>query len=231
MQSKNIFKYNTIIIIPAFNEEYTITSLVNTVKKYGTVVVVNDGSTDSTYKKAKSAGAIVVNAKHEGYDKALIKGFMKAKEISIKDKNIEEFVVVTMDADGQHDPNDIKYFVIPILNENIDMVLGYRNSFPRFSEVVMNYFYKKIFKVSDILCGMKSYKLSLINNNDINFLKSSIGTGLALNFLNNKFKWSFHNIKIKNRKDSNSRIGIIKGNIMILRALFISFIKILERKF
>ena len=156
---------------------------------------------------------------------------MKAKEISIKDKNIEEFVVVTMDADGQHDPNDIKYFVIPILNENIDMVLGYRNSFPRFSEVVMNYFYKKIFKVSDILCGMKSYKLSLINNNDINFLKSSIGTGLALNFLNNKFKWSFHNIKIKNRKDSNSRIGIIKGNIMILRALFISFIKILERKF
>ena len=229
-KSIHIYKNNTIIIIPAYNEENTITSLVKSVKKFGIVVVVNDGSKDSTYKNAKSAGAIVINAKHEGYDKALIKGFVKAKELSIKDKNLGEFVAITMDADGQHNPNDIEYFSIPVLNENIDMVLGYRNKFPRFSELVMNYFYKKIFKVSDILCGMKSYKLSLINNDDINNLKFSIGTGIALKFFCNKYKWSFHKIDIENRKDANSRFGTIKGNVMILTALFISFIKILIRK-
>jgi len=232
LKNKNIYKYinNTIIVMPAYNEEITINSLIKSAQKYGTVIVVNDGSTDDTYRKAKETGAIVLDVRHGGYDKALIKGIIKAKEIYLLDKNLEESVLVTMDSDGQHDPNNIKHFVSPIFNENIDMVLGYRNVFPRFSEIIMNNFFKKIFTVSDILCGMKSYKLSLINNKNINNIQSSVGTGLALYFLHNKFNWTYHCIGIENRIDARSRIGTIAGNFIILKALIKTFIKLLLKK-
>lgn len=230
LKNKNLYKNKTIIVMPAYNEEITISSLIKSAQEYGTVIVVNDGSTDNTYEKAKTTGAIVLDVSHGGYDKALMRGLLKAREIYLEDKNLNEYAVVTMDSDGQHDPNDIKYFVSPIFNKNIDMVLGYRNLFPRFSELIMNSFFKNFFTVSDILCGMKSYKLSLINNNNINNIKSSVGTGLALYFLYNKFNWGYHSISIESRTNTRSRIGTITGNFIILKALIITFIKIFLKR-
>ena len=76
-------KYKVAIVIPAFNEEATIFDIVQSVKKYGIVVVVNDASTDKTKKLAEDAGAIVVSHnKNKGYDGALNSGFSKVKELN-----------------------------------------------------------------------------------------------------------------------------------------------------
>ena len=78
-------KYQIAIVIPAFNEEATIFNVVQSVKKYGAVIVVDDASTDETKKIAKNAGAIVVShQKNKGYDGALNSGFAKADELNYK---------------------------------------------------------------------------------------------------------------------------------------------------
>ena len=54
-------EYKVAIVIPAFNEENTIVEVVQSVKQYGDVIVVNDASIDGTEERSKNAGAIVFN--------------------------------------------------------------------------------------------------------------------------------------------------------------------------
>ena len=94
------------IIIPAFNEEDTISKIVKESLKFGDVIVINDGSTDKTKLIANNSGAIVLdNAKVQGYDKTINRGF----DYAFKK---EYLYVVTLDADGQHDPKYIPYLII-----------------------------------------------------------------------------------------------------------------------
>ena len=58
-------KHQVAIVIPAFNEEDTIYNEVQSVKEDGVVIVVNDASVDDTEKKARKAGAIVINHKQQ----------------------------------------------------------------------------------------------------------------------------------------------------------------------
>src|SRR6266542_3194865 len=99
-----------IAIIPAYNEERFIGSVVLKTQKFAReVVVVDDGSTDATAEIAEAAGAVVV--KHErnlGKGMALNTGFSKARELRPE-------VVVTIDADGQHVAEETIEVVKPVL--------------------------------------------------------------------------------------------------------------------
>ncbi|MBO8175035.1 MAG: glycosyltransferase family 2 protein [Thermococcus sp.] len=109
-----------LIVIPAYNEELTIGSVVALAKKYGDVLVVDDGSKDKTSKIAQEVGAIVV--KHEvnrGKGQALKTGFNYALHNDYD-------VVVCIDADGQHNPEEIPLLLKPILNDEADLVIGSR---------------------------------------------------------------------------------------------------------
>ena len=65
----------TAIIIPAFNEEKTITKVINSVKKFGTPIVICDGSNDATYLKANKSGVYVIkHKKNLGYDQSIKTG-------------------------------------------------------------------------------------------------------------------------------------------------------------
>ena len=98
-------KYKIAIVIPAFNEETTIYDVVQSVEKYGLVIVVNDASIDRTKQMAEDAGAIVVSHKeNQGYDGALNSGFLKAEMLNCK-------AVVTFDADGQHSAEFIEKLI------------------------------------------------------------------------------------------------------------------------
>lgn len=109
-----------IVCIPAFNEAKTIAEIIKKSKKYSTgVIVYDDGSTDDTSEIAKSAGATVIrNPENKGYGVAVRSLFQAAKE---QDAD----VMVTLDSDGQHDPDQIAEVIEP-LKQGFDIVVGSR---------------------------------------------------------------------------------------------------------
>lgn len=111
----------TVAIIPAYNESSNIVKVVNEVRKYvTTVVVVDDGSNDDTFEKAKTTGAIVVRSiNNRGKGAALKRGFMECFKFSPS-------IILTIDADGQHDPSDIPKLIEPIKQKQADIVIGSR---------------------------------------------------------------------------------------------------------
>lgn len=111
---------NTFIIIPAFNEEKTITNVVGEVKKFGKVIVVDDGSKDFTKDFAKNAGAEVLShVINRGQGAAIRTGVEYAL-------NKGADIIIHFDADGQHNVNDIEKIITPILLNESDVVLGSR---------------------------------------------------------------------------------------------------------
>jgi glycosyltransferase involved in cell wall biosynthesis len=112
---------NVVVIIPAYNEERFIGSVVLRVKKYvETVIVIDDGSTDQTAEIATEAGAFVVqHAENQGKGTAVNSGLQKALEFSPD-------VVVMIDADGQHIPSELPDVVGPIVQGEADIVVGSR---------------------------------------------------------------------------------------------------------
>lgn len=108
-------------IIPAFNEETTIGRIVGEALKYcSTVLVVDDNSQDHTAHASENAGAVVV--KHMlrlGTGGALSTGFKAALRTDCK-------VFLTIDGDGQHNPDEIPILIDPILKGEADLVIGSR---------------------------------------------------------------------------------------------------------
>ena len=112
---------NITVILPAYNEEVSIGSIVLLSRLYAdNVVVVDDGSTDLTAEVARKAGAeVVAHGANRGKAEALKTGFKTATAIGAD-------IIVTMDSDGQHNPADIPKLVAPILEGNAEMVNGSR---------------------------------------------------------------------------------------------------------
>ena len=110
-----------VVVIPAYNEERFIGSVVIQTKSYAdTVIVVDDGSSDNTAVVATSAGALVVQHEtNQGKGVALNTGFAYARSLGAD-------VVVTIDADGQHDSAEIHAVVDPVLCGDADIVIGSR---------------------------------------------------------------------------------------------------------
>jgi glycosyltransferase involved in cell wall biosynthesis len=110
-----------IIAIPAFNEEESIAEVIKKAKAFSPdVLVCDDGSSDKTSEVAEKNGAHVIrNVRNRGYGRALTTLFQNA--ILMKAD-----VVVTLDSDGQHDPDHIPRLLQPILENKADLVIGSR---------------------------------------------------------------------------------------------------------
>jgi len=110
-----------VALIPAYNEERYIGSVVlKTRKQVDAVIVVDDGSTDLTAEIAEAAGAVVV--RHEvkqGKGKALNTGFRRSREL-------DPAAVIMLDGDGQHLPAEIPQILAPVLRGEADLVVGSR---------------------------------------------------------------------------------------------------------
>lgn len=106
-------------IVPAYNEELTIGSVVISTSEFvDRVIVVDDGSTDHTSEIAEKAGAEVIkHSENIGKGAALKTGF---NAISRTD------IVVTVDGDGQHNPREIPLLIKPIEDGEADLVNGSR---------------------------------------------------------------------------------------------------------
>ena len=115
-------KYLNIIIgIPAYNEEKNIAKILSKIKKISdTIIVCDDGSTDSTSEIARNNDAIVIrHEKNLGYGSAIRSIFLKAKEMNGD-------ILVTFDADCQHQVEDILKVTNPVQDGNADVVIGSR---------------------------------------------------------------------------------------------------------
>jgi glycosyltransferase involved in cell wall biosynthesis len=107
--------------IPAFNEENSIARVVMEAQKFADAVIVcDDGSTDLTAEIAERLGADVVqHERNLGYGAAIRSLFERAREFGAD-------ILVTLDADGQHNPAEIPNVVKPIIAGKADVVIGSR---------------------------------------------------------------------------------------------------------
>jgi glycosyltransferase involved in cell wall biosynthesis len=110
-----------LVCIPAFNEAKSIADVISKSKKYADgVIVYDDGSTDDTHEVANSVGASVIrNPENKGYGVAIRSLFQAAKE-----QNAD--IMITLDSDGQHNPDEIPQLIEPLLKQRFDMVIGSR---------------------------------------------------------------------------------------------------------
>ncbi len=204
------------IIIPAFNEEKSICAVIKSIKEYGQVIVVNDGSEDQTAREAQNVGAIVIDHKrNKGYDAALSTGFKKADEHNCK-------YAITFDADGQHDPKVIRRF-IDLLDSQVDLVVGVRPKCARFSERIFAFYTNLFYGLKDPLCGLKGYTLRLYREQGFFDSYRSINTQLALFCIKGKGLFAQIPVPIHHRAGASRFGSIIKGNYLIMRSMVFSF--------
>lgn len=170
LSKKNL--QDVFIIIPAYNEEKMIDKVIEGIKKEGfsNIIVVDDGSTDNTSLVAKKSGAkILRHIINRGKGAAVKTGIEYAK---IK----KALYVITIDADGQHNPKDIKE-ILEKLKQGYQVVLGSRflnkkNKMPFFNRTanfLANFLTFAIYElyVSDSQSGFRGYNKKAINLIDI----------------------------------------------------------------
>jgi glycosyltransferase involved in cell wall biosynthesis len=149
------------IVIPAFNEEAVIQDVIDETKKsgYENIIIIDDGSSDDTFQKAKERNVFALRHKiNRGKGAAAKTGIEAAKLLGAE-------IAVTMDADGQHNPADIAKMV-QLLEDGHDVVLGTRLQNPTgmpqykiFANQIGNFFTWMIYGlwVTDSQSGFRAY--------------------------------------------------------------------------
>jgi len=208
------------IIIPARNEEKTIKKVIDSIKKYGDIVVVDDSSSDKTLSiLKKSRTKYLRNYSHKGYEETVLKGIKHLLKKNYK-------YIATFDADGEHDH---KFFLNLKKNSSFDLIIGQRKSFNRFSEYLFSFITNNLFNIKDPCSGLKIYNtkiLKKINIKNENILNTSII--FKIKFLGGKI---IHKIlKVKKRKDGSRLGNKLIVNINIIYCIFKLLVKSLFLK-
>jgi glycosyltransferase involved in cell wall biosynthesis len=163
------FKANpVVVVIPAYNEERFIGSVVLKVLKFPvTVIVVDDGSADDTAGIAMAAGATVIrHPDNRGKGQALNSGFSAARRL-------QPAAIVMIDGDGQHLPEQMENMVRPVLDDEADIVIGSRylrkpEGVPR-QRVIGHWFFDRVtqlssgIQVSDSQSGYRAFSPKAYN--------------------------------------------------------------------
>ncbi|MCG2660685.1 MAG: glycosyltransferase family 2 protein [Kiritimatiellae bacterium] len=154
------------VVIPAYREQHMIRDVVQRVRKYvQPVIVVDDGSPDRTAEEAADAGAVVVrHTANMGKGVALNTGFNYARQNQFD-------YLITLDADGQHDPADIPRFIeayertgIPVLIGNRMGALSNMPQVRKWTKRGMSWFLSRAMNqyVPDTQCGFRLYRCDVL---------------------------------------------------------------------
>ena len=112
------------VIIPAYNEEASIGLVIKDIPEIvSEVIVVNNNSTDTTVQVAKEAGATVLSETKKGYGHACLKGMEYVVDLDLRPE-----IIVFLDGDYSDYPEELTKIIAPIMEDNIDFVVGARNS-------------------------------------------------------------------------------------------------------
>jgi len=111
------------VIIPAYNEQDSIAKVIGDIDRnlIREIIVVNNNSSDQTGMNARAAGATVLNEMKQGYGAACLKGIEH-----IRSKSILPDIIVFLDADYSDHPEEMEKLIKPIINDDVDLVIGSR---------------------------------------------------------------------------------------------------------
>ena len=163
-------------IIPVYNEEKTVYSVIKSAEEFvEVVIVVNDGSTDSTALEILKTEAVLVSIKNnQGKGAAIKEGLKKAKELGVAK-------VVVLDGDGQHKTSSIKAFFKRL--EKADIVIG-RRRFVGSSMPISRRFSNFLSSIAvSILAGVRIY------DSQCGFRGLDVNRALEINVISNKFEY------------------------------------------
>jgi len=214
------------ILVPAFNEELTIEQLILRTRQVleklnlpHEIIVVDDGSSDRTAFICKTSGAKVVrNGCRMGKGMALRKAFSVC----------HGDVIVTLDADGSHQPEEIPRLIAPILSDCVDFTLGSRMlnlGSPlrvRFSHLgnlifslLISLFSQE--KVSDLQSGFRAVRSNVIKGMHISCRRFEIESEMLIKLL--KKKCRFVEVPVTSKFTGSSNINVLGDGFLILRRI------------
>ncbi len=209
------------VIIPAYNEEASIGLVINSIPKaVSEIIVINNNSSDNTVNVAKKAGATVLTETQKGYGYACLKGMEYISEQTIKPE-----IIVFLDGDYSDYPEELTKIVQPIIENNIDFVIGARVSELRESgsmtkpqifgnwlaTSLMKLFFKSTFTDLGPFRAIKYDKLLALNMED-----KTYGWTVEMQLKVLKKKYSYVEIPLNYR----NRIGISKVSGTVKGAIF-----------
>lgn len=170
---QDIFPNAVFILIPAYNEAENLNIVLPRIPdkilcKPIKILIIDDGSSDGTYNVAKKSGALVAShSTNRGGGASLKTGY----EIVM---SLQPLVLVTMDADGQHNPEEIITLIEPILNDEADLVIGSRilGESAKYSRVRLYgvYIFSKLInvligtRITDCSSGFRAFNRAVLDN-------------------------------------------------------------------
>jgi glycosyltransferase involved in cell wall biosynthesis len=224
-----------VVIIPAYNEEKSISSVINDIpeERVSEVIVVNNRSTDRTTEIAEEAGATVLHESLMGYGAACLKGidYLEGKGFEL---------IVFLDGDYSDYPNEIDLLIDPIISGEYDFVLGSRvmgnrekGALPVQSRIgsviaglLINLFWHVRFTDLGPFRAIKYDKLMELDMKDKWF-----GWTIEMQIKAAKKKYRIKEVPVSYRKRiGKSKVtGTIKGSVMagviILKTIFVQLFK------
>jgi glycosyltransferase involved in cell wall biosynthesis len=217
--------------IPALNEETAIGSVVLRAKQHvDSVLVIDDGSYDKTAKIAELGGAFVLrHERNMGKGIALRDAFLRAREMNAD-------ILVCLDGDGQHNPDEIPRLLIPIKNGEADMVIGSRfldikSDIPRYRQAgqkVLTSLTNRVSetKVTDSQSGFRAFSKKAIES--IPFDEEGIGIESAMQRSADDLGLRITEVPITCRYDIEhaSKMGSVRHGFTVVNTL----LKIVEER-
>lgn len=186
------------VVIPAFNEEKMVSEVVErasrVLEELGLpfeVIVVDDGSSDNTAVVAESFGANVIRNNYRvGKGIALRRGFNVCRGN----------VIVTLDADGSHQPEEIPSLLKPILNSGFDAVFGYRFHNPTSPPItefrfmgnrLFDYFIYLLTRkrIVDSQCGFRAFRTSIVKSMKLSSRWFEIESEMLIKVIKGKYRF------------------------------------------
>jgi len=222
------------IIIPVYNEELTIGNVINRLNKVmqkislkHEIIVVDDCSEDRSLEISRKHGVQVYSLKkHLGKGYALRAGFAKAKGD----------IIVTIDSDGSHRPEELPLLLAPILNDQADLVIGSRflSSKPvstkKLNEAgvrLFNFLIKAITRteVSDSQSGYRVMKSEVLKNMSLKSGEYEIESEMLVKTAQNGFRVKEVPISFEQRTYGKSRLDPVIDGFKIFLSIVLAYAK------
>ena len=208
--------------IPAYNEENHIADVIKkSLLHVDQVVVCDDGSTDGTAKIAKNAGAVVISQSNQGYGAAISTLFDYARRNNAK-------IMVTLDSDGQHNPEQIPLLLDAIITHGVDVSVGsrflgdteasgYRKAGIKIITSATNY--GTNLKISDSQSGFRAYSQKAISTIHPTEQGMSVSTEILLKISNKGLSLAEVPISIIYGPDTSEHNSVSHGVSVLMNTL------------